>query len=150
MRIAALLLTLSLLLTVSGCLLFPAPPPFFKQIDVDVLRPGPAQPLLAASLPRTDYTVGEDLPLSVAINLPERELKEASLRIELLADSRKQPLHAVPLAHLRAGALKLTFDSASLPPGGYTLNVILTPANASPTMQSLSFTLIRKTSGGET
>ena len=147
MRIA-FLLTLAFLAALLGC---PATSqaPFLKQVNVDVLKPAPDQPELSASLAMNSLSVGDDLAVTVQLNLPEKTLKQSKLGFALYRAEGGKPISVANLAQLRVGSLKVLLSTASLAPGDYRLDVTLTPVSGSPVIQSFPFALTPSPTGGE-
>ena len=118
----AFLLALAFLATLLGC---PAASqaPFLKQVNVDVLKPAPDQPEVQASLAKTSLPVGDDLAVSVQVNLPEKALKQCKLGFALYRADGGKPIRVANLAQLRAGSLQILLSTASLAPGDYRLDV---------------------------
>lgn len=148
MRTVLILALLSFVL-LSGCLFGPpsSPPSFLKRVDVDVLRaPIPDQFPLQTALTAHDFTVGDDLPVSVQLNLPGKELRDVSLAFSLYRADSPKPVRSATLSHLRAGDLKLTFSTHDLSPGSYHLDTTILPVRGDPITSSLPFTLSPKPS----
>ena len=138
MRIA-FLLTLAFLTTLLGCP-STSQAPFLKQVNVDVLKPAPDQPELSASLAKNSLPVGDELAVTVAVNVPEKTLKQCKLGFALYRADGGKPIRVANLAQLRAGSLKVIFSTASLAPGDYRLDVGLNSSDHGGTI-SVPFTL---------
>ncbi len=132
MRTQSILLFL-LLIFLPGCLLTSSPrESFLKEVHVDVVGPGrpdEQHTQLKLSVQEGPHFSRQDLPVSLELRLPVRELKEATVELTLYETGKTRALRTARLSQLRAGKLELVLSTAGLAPGSYCLTVTLKPSS---------------------
>lgn len=78
---------------------------------------------------RTYYRSEGAVPVHVVINLPERELKEASVGLALYEGDQAEPVRRATLEKLLAGGVTVELSVSGLPPGSYRVLAQLMPEN---------------------